>query len=285
MRTPISPQSVSKISVNMFVMEPLSYTWTDEDAEHELRMVHVPGTEGVPFMFGSGDSKVSVECSDFYIASTPVTQSLWTHVMGSNPSCRIEAAAPVENVSWEDIAGGGGFLDRINASSILSALAGTSSKRFRLPSETEWEYAARGGPNWTDGFTFSGSNDPDEVAWYGLKWSGGALKWRFHKTFIGRLLFGTTAVTRPEPQTHPVARKAPNRLGIYDMCGNVWEWCEDVCTEEPPKDGTPYLGPGYERRLRGGCFNNWDFLCSVSWRYGIAQDSHDGCIGFRLALS
>ena len=270
-------------------MEPLSYKWTDDDGEHELRLVHVPGTGDGPFMFGRSENKISVNVSDFYIASSPITQALWTHVMGSNPACRVESRAPVENVSWEHITGPGGFLETINAGPILTAVGGrNTTKSFRLPSETEWEYAARGGPNWTDGFTFSGSNDPDEVAWYGRKWSGGTLKWRFMKTAIGRRLFGTTSITRPEPHTHAVATKAPNQLGIYDMCGNVWEWCEDVCVDDlelVPKDGSPYLGAGDERRLRGGCFNNWDFLCSVSWRYGIVPDAHDGCIGFRIVLS
>ena len=269
-------------------MQALSYEWSEGDAGHELSLVPVDGTAGTPYLFGRTE-KIGVEIDDFHIATTPVTQALWTNVMGSNPATKDDPRCPVENVSWEHVTGEGGFLARINAGPILAAVAGAdSTMRFRLPSETEWEYAARGGPHWTDGYTFSGSNDPDEVAWYGLKWSGGALKWRFMKTGIGRLLFGTTAITRAEPHTHDVATKAPNQLGIYDMCGNVWEWCQDVCVDDldlVPKDGTPYLGPGDERRLRGGCFNNWDFLCSVSWRYGIVPDAHDGCIGFRLVLA
>jgi len=270
-------------------METTVYTWSDGGPEHELRLVPVAGTAGTPYLFGRAPNQLPIEIRDFHIATTPVTQALWTHVMGSNPAARTEPRAPVENVSWEHITGRGGFLEQINASEMLSGMGGTDcAMRFRLPSETEWEYAARGGPHWTDGFVFSGSDDPDEVAWYGLKWSGGALKWRFMKTGIGRLLFGTTAITRTEPHTHEVATKAANQLGIYDMCGNVWEWCQDVCVDDlelVPKDGTPYLGPGDERRLRGGCFNNWDFLCSVSWRYGITPGAHDGCLGFRLVLA
>ena len=85
-----------------------------------------------------------------------------------------------------------------------------------------------------------------------------------------------------------MATKLPNQLGIYDMSGNVWEWCQDVCVDDidvVPADGSPYLGPGSERRLRGGCHHNWDLHCRVWWRYGIASDAHDGCIGFRVVLA
>jgi formylglycine-generating enzyme required for sulfatase activity len=72
------------------------------------------------------------------------------------------------------------------------------------------------------------------------------------------------------------------------MCGNVWEWCEDACVNDldaVPRDGTPWRGGGEDRRLRGGCHHNWDIHCTVSFRYGIAPDSGDGCIGFRLVLA
>ncbi len=268
-------------------MDARSYRWRVDDAEHELRLVPVPGTGGTPYLFGAEPDRQPVEIRSFYMSATPVTQALWTHVMGSNPAVRADPRCSAENVSWNALTGPGGFLERINAGGILGAVVGADRNlRFRLPSETEWEYAARGGPRWTDGFAFSGSNDADAVAWYGRHWSRvrrlgvSLLGWR-----IGWRLFSRGNLGRPT-RTHDVATKSPNQLGIYDLSGNVWEWCEDTCADDaevaPPRDGTPYLGPGTCRRLRGGCHHNWDIHCTVSWRYGIAPDAHDGCIGFRL---
>ncbi|HJR60065.1 MAG TPA: SUMF1/EgtB/PvdO family nonheme iron enzyme [Vicinamibacterales bacterium] len=239
---------------------------------------------------GTGRTGRAVDVPGFFIATTPVTQALWQLVMGSNPAARPDLRCPVENVSWEHITGPGGFFDRLDASEILPALAaGDADLRFRLPSETEWEYAARGGPHWRDGVAFSGSHDPDAVAWYGPRWTrahqglvqlfGWRIAWRLANSLPHR---------KPVTRTHPVATKAPNRLGLYDMSGNVWEWCQDVCTDSidaVPADGRPYPGPGAERRLRGGCHHNWDLHCTVWWRYGSQPDAHDGCIGFRVVLA
>ena len=182
----------------------------------------------------------------------------------SIPAAHRGLALPVENVSWDAITQTGGFLDLINESRLrqeMLAQLPAGGRVFRLPSETEWEYAARGGPHWGDGFRFSGSNDIDAVAWYDR---------------------------RHGDHTQPVAQKAPNQLGLYDMSGNVWEWCQDLFTSNVaaiPRDGTPLVGPGDERVLRGGCFHNWAIHCSVSKRYQIERQYHDGCIGFRLVLS
>ena len=271
-------------------MDHRRYRWRDQADDHELTLVWVPGTDGRPYRFGPGPGERAIEVAGFFMAATPVTQAFWQHVMGGNPAVRPDLLCPVENVSWVQITEPGGFLERLNASETLSTVSGgDATLHFRLLSETEWEYAARGGPRWRDGFSFSGSNDPDAVAWYGPRWTHGyqrvvelfgwRIAWRLVNWLPGREQF---------TRTHPVAMKAPNQLGLYDMSGNVWEWCQDVVTDSidaVPADGRPYLGPGDERRLRGGCHNNWDLHCRVWWRYGIQQDAHDGCIGVRLALA
>jgi formylglycine-generating enzyme len=272
-------------------MEPKRFAWSSPTGPQELVFTWAPGTSGIPYSFGHGARRKAIHLAGFYIGTTPVTQALWELVMGENPAVHRDPHCPVENISWERITESGGFLDRINASEALTSVASSDPNlRFRLPTETEWEYAARGGPHWRDDFAFSGSNDPDAVAWYGPRWGradqtlvrvlGWPAGWRGANR-IRRLL---PRHTRP----HPVASKAPNQLSLYDMSGNVWEWCQDICTDDLeglPSDGRPYDGPGTERRLRGGCHHNWDLHCRVWWRYGIQPDAHDGCIGLRLVLA
>ena len=269
-------------------MGPRKYQWEADDGVHEIVFLPVAGTGGRPFLFGQGPDRRAIEIRDFWMMSTPVTQAFWRHVMDANPAERDEPDHPVTNVSWDQVAGPGGFIERLNGSPILTAVAGSDpSLRMRLPSESEWEYAARGGPHWTDGFVFSGSNNIDEVAWYGPKFSRfrrflcRVFGWRVGWRLGGRFPRGM------QTHTHPVGAKAPNQLGIYDMCGNVWEWCQDKCVSDVnavPQDGSAWLGEGVDRRLRGGCHHNWDIHCTVSFRYGIAPGAHDGCIGFRLVV-
>jgi len=245
--------------------QTVTYRWKDSGEDHVLGLIHVAGCVGKPYSFGSGQPTKArpVEVRDFFMATLPVTQALWAHVMGENPSVRQGMNLPLENVSWDVIQGQGGFLERINESAVhgvISRQIGSRAERFRLPTESEWEYAARGGLHWIDGFQFSGSDDIDTVAWYERKHGD---------------------------HTQPVGLKAPNQLGIHDMSGNVWEWCQDVYTAETdriPIDGSALAGDGAERVLRGGCFHNWAIHCTVSKRYAIGHECHDGCIGFRLVF-
>jgi formylglycine-generating enzyme len=246
-------------------MEMMNYGWEAGGLTHSLDLAFVRGTNGDPFRFGEGDLFRWIELAEFWIGTTPVTQALWTHIIadGRNPAVAQGPRRPMENVSWDELHLPGGFLDRINASEIAAHFRQQSSRpaaSFRLPSEAEWEYAARGGPHWRDGFRFSGSDEIDRVAWYDRKHGD---------------------------HTQEVALKASNQLGLYDMCGNVWEWCEDAYNPEfknVPADGHPYRGDTPERVLRGGCFHNWAIHCTVSKRYQIERQFHDGCIGFRLAF-
>ena len=188
-----------------------------------------------------------VTVSSFAIGQTEVTQELWKAVMGSNPSRFKGAKRPVEKVSWNDCQA---FITKLNQ---------LTGKRFRLPTEAEWEYAARGGK--TKGYTYAGSYTIDEVAWY----DGNS----------GR-------------QTHDVATKKPNELGLYDMSGNVWEFCQDwygsnYYSSSPQTNPT---GPssGSYRVQRGGCWGSGAWYCRVSFRKFGLPDSRDNNYGLRLAL-
>jgi formylglycine-generating enzyme required for sulfatase activity len=242
-------------------MSSLSYGWENG----EFTLVHVQGTRGDPYTFGDPPDVLAVEVGDFFIGTVPVTQAFWDHIAGAenNPAVHRGSDLPVENVSWDSLTQPDGFLERLNASPAAAALRAQLGRpqTFRLPTETEWEYAARGGPHWRDGYRYSGSDDIDAVAWYDR---------------------------RHGDQTQPVARKAPNQLGLYDMSGNIWEWCQDSFSRDLsviPTDGSAYAGSSNERVLRGGCFHNWAAHCTVCKRYEIARDFHDGCIGLRVVMA
>ena len=189
-----------------------------------------------------------VTLSSYYIGKTEVTQELWQAVMGSNPSKFSGTNLPVEKVSWED------------CQSFVIKLNELTGKNFRLPTEAEWEYAARGG-NKSNGFKFSGGNNIAEVAWY----SGNGNK-----------------------ISHPVATKAPHELGIYDMSGNVWEWCSDWYSSSyyTSSSQTNPTGPnsGSYRVYRGGSWSGNDRYCRVSHRDSNYPSYRFNYVGLRLAL-
>lgn len=193
----------------------------------------------------------SVTLSTYYLGETEVTQTLWKTVMGSNPSGSSKGGNyPVEGVSWDDCKK---FVSKLN--SLLSTQLG--DKRFALPTEAQWEYAARGG-NKSKGYKYSGSNSLSTVAWY-YDNSGSV--------------------------THPVKTKQANELGLYDMSGNVWEWCQDWYGGYYSSSQTnPTGSSGVQRVCRGGSRGSDAWYCRVSDRDNDAPSYRSYGIGLRLCL-
>ena len=188
--------------------------------------------------------------NDYYIGKYEVTQALWKAVMGNNPSSFKGDNLPVEEVSWDD------------CQEFISKLNSITDKKFRLPTEAEWEYAARGG-NKSRGYKYSGSNDPSKVAWYWKRNSDGT--------------------------THAVGTKKPNELGIYDMSGNVYEWCQDIYGSYSSSSQTNPTGAtsGSYRVIRGGssCAYSTDWWNRLASRLDRSPDYRDNDLGLRLVLS
>ena len=188
-----------------------------------------------------------VTLSDYYMGKYEVRQSEWEAVMGNNPSGFKGADLPVEQVSWEDCQE---FIRRLNALTGLN---------FKLPTEAQWEYAARGG-RLSKGYKYSGSNNIGEVGWY---------KSNFRN------------------YRHPVGEKQPNELGLYDMSGNVWEWCEDWYGDYSSDSQSDPIGAvsGSFRVYRGGSMISEARLCRVSYRLYNAPNRRNSILGFRLVCS
>lgn len=222
--------------------------------------------EGGSFMMGATPEQGSyaldweypthqVTLSSYSIGETEVTQALWEAVMGNNPSNNKGNNKPVEMVTWNDCQE---FITKLNQ---------LTGKTFRLPTEAEWEYAARGG-NKSQGYRYAGSNNIDEVAWY-----------------LNNIPAQSSDAENYGPQI--VATKAPNELGIYDMSGNVNEWCHDWFGDYSSNAQTNPIGPdaGSERVLRGGYWHYKADYCRVSYRNYAYPWEKDGSTGLRLVLN
>ena len=239
---------------------PIGSSQPQQDLEFNVNGVKftMKYVEGGSFMMGAFDDddeayddeipSHKVRLDSYYIGETQVTQALWQEVMGNNPSYWTGDKLPVETVSWDDCQE---FIKKLNS---------ITGKHFSLPTEAQWEFAARGG-NKSRGFLYSGSNNIDEVAWYD---------------------------DNSNSQTHHVATKKANELGLYDMTGNVWEWCKDWFDSDyysnSPQDNPQGPGSGDCRVLRGGSWSGSAGICRVSCRYDSVPDGRYGRNGLRLVL-
>ncbi len=236
----------------------LDFALTSGGKTVTFRMVPVePGS----FMMGAEGNGASFDESpvhsvtltnSFYLGETEVTQELWQAVMGKNPSKKTGEGMPVDRVSWEDCQK---FADRL--SDMLAPQL--NGRRFRLPTEAEWEYAARGGAR-SKGYPYAGGNSlDDDLAWY---------EDNAEKTF------------------HPVMEKEPNELGLFDMSGNVLEWCQDRYGSYAKTAQTDPTGAskGFDRVVRGGNYNQGARECRVSYRGHKSSTSKATGVGLRLAL-
>ena len=190
--------------------------------------------------------------NDYYIGKYEVTQALWKAVMGYNPSAFKGDNLPVEQVSWDD------------CQEFISKLNSITGKTFRLPTEAEWEYAARGG-NKSRGYQYSGSNNISDVAWYKDNW---------YKD-------------NSDNKTHAVGSKQANELGIYDMSGNVWEWCQYWFGSYSSSSQVNPIGAnsGSDRVFRGGGWYNNARFCRSSCRRNDEPGFRSRGLGLRLVLS
>lgn len=240
--------------------DPTTQSFTANGVSFNMKLVEAGTFEMGQSADGNNVTPVhSVTISqDYYIGETEVTQALWKAVTGYSPTSDgsqwsssygygLGDNYPAYYISWNDCQD---FITKLNAA---------TGQTFRLPTEAEWEYAAKGG-NKSQGYTYSGSNTIDDVAWYSSNSSS---------------------------KTHPVATKASNELGIYDMSGNVWEWCSDWYGSYSSTAVTDPTGAtsGSYRVQRGGSWGSDATYCRTAFRAVSNPASRGYYIGFRLCLS
>ncbi|HLX28314.1 MAG TPA: SUMF1/EgtB/PvdO family nonheme iron enzyme [Casimicrobiaceae bacterium] len=239
---------------SLFVASASADDWPITPPE-PLRQIAMVLVKGGCYTMGDGSDEESVHkvcVKDFYIGKYPVTQMQWTGTMGTNPSkepnCGLNC--PVENVSWNDVQA---FIRKLDA---------RTGKAYRLPTEAEWEYAARSGGKAEKWAGTSSEKSLADYAWY---------------------------YNNADFQTHPVGQKKPNGLGLYDMTGNVWEWTSDWFDEgvgvQDPKNDAASEADARMRSLRGGYWGDLASFVHVTRRIGLVPSAHGVGYGFRVALS
>lgn len=216
---------------------------------------HMVFVKGGTFKMGSNEGKSNekpvhtVRLNDFYIGKYEVTTALWRQVMGSNAGSSGDCDdCPVYDLKWDSIQI---FIAKLNQ---------LTGKRYRLPTEAEWEYAALGGI-YSKGFKYPGSQNLDEVAWY---------------------------EPNASMKTHPVGLKLPNELGLFDMAGNVWELCQDWFNgsfyKKSPSENPLNTAKSTFRLVRGGSWRSGEQRCQNHARNRDSKDHHIGNGGFRLVM-
>jgi len=239
--------------IRAYATNELGISYGEQKSFETNRPIEMINVQGGSFMMGNNEfydenPVHKVTLSSFEIGKYEITQAQWRRVMGNNPSFWIGDNRPVEKVSWKDVHN---FIKKLNEKTGLT---------YRLPTESEWEFAARGG-NYSKGYIYSGSNNIDDVAWYMDNTTGG---------------------------TNNIGTKQANELGIYDMTGNVWEWCSDWYGAYSSNDTTNPTGveSGSNRVFRGGVWSRDAKSNHLTVRYYYYYPSGSNySVGFRLARS
>ena len=223
--------------------------------------------QGGTFQMGSTDYEAesdecpvhSVTVSSFYMCETEVTQALWEAVMQTSVSQqrdRYMSKGPLRGIGANYPMY---YVSRYECQDFIQKLNNLTGKQFRLPTEAEWEFAARGG-NQGSTYKYAGSSSLDNAAWYSYNSS---------------------------ESSHPVKSKSPNSLGLYDMSGNVWEWCSDGYDSNYysySPSNNPQCGGGQYSVVRGGSWYSQASFCRVSKRHKLKPEQRDSCYGFRLVM-